>query len=279
MPMLTHFVLSTLAAVPVEPVPEEASAAVQSVWDFAVKGGIMMVPIGICSLVALTVVFDRVVHLRRARVCPPALVGALDKTIEGDDGLERAREMCRENGSSMAAVLGAALRRAGQAREVVEHAVQEAADRELLRLRRFLRVLSVIASIAPLLGLLGTIIGMIMAFQTVATNADALGKTAMLAEGIYQAMITTAGGLTVAIPVLISYHWLVARIQQRVIEIDDEVVAFVDRHHLAVDAPTRLVAAPAPQTAPQPAPVTTNGTPPTIEVVPPAVTTAATGGA
>ena len=89
-------------------------------------------------------------------------------------------------------------------------------------------MLSVIASITPLMGLLGTIFGMIRAFQTVAASGEALGKTEMLAGGIYEAMITTAAGLLVAIPVLICYHWISAKIDTLVMDMDQMTQEFIE---------------------------------------------------
>jgi biopolymer transport protein ExbB len=91
-----------------------------------------------------------------------------------------------------------------------------------------MRVLSVIAAISPLMGLTGTIFGMIKAFQTVATSGDALGKTELLATGIYEAMITTAAGLLVAIPALILYHVISARVDRLVAELDETCIEFID---------------------------------------------------
>ncbi len=112
--------------------------------------------------------------------------------------------------------------------EAVEKSIEEAGEREVLKMRKYLRALAVIASVTPLMGLLGTIIGMIMAFQTVAMSGEALGKTEMLAGGIYQARISTAAGLSVAIPVLICYHWISAKIERLVADIDQLSVDFVD---------------------------------------------------
>ncbi|MDY7109837.1 MAG: MotA/TolQ/ExbB proton channel family protein [Planctomycetota bacterium] len=213
------------------PAPSEAASAVevQSVWDFVAKGGVMMIPIGLCSLIALTVVIERAVSLRRRKVIPPGfLPGMKEKLKHAQNDPAEALEYCRDDGSPIANVFAAALRRRARPIELIERHIQETGQREVLKLRRYLRVLSVIAAISPLLGLLGTIFGMITAFQTVAASADALGKTEMLAEGIYEAMITTAAGLIVAIPVLICYHWLSAKVQKLVMEIDQTTLAFIE---------------------------------------------------
>lgn len=210
------------------PADAATSVRVESVWDFIVKGGPMMIPIGLCSLVALTVVAERIVSLRRRRVIPPSFLAGLKKQLNGGDDAAGAIRYCSQNGSPVARVFAAGLKRLGGPIEVVERHIQEAGQREVLRLRKYLRVLSVVAAVTPLMGLLGTILGMIKAFQTVALSAEALGKTELLAGGIYQAMITTAAGLVVAIPALICYHWLSAKVQALVMDIDEMTVDLLE---------------------------------------------------
>lgn len=223
--------------------PDPAAAAavqVQSVWDFIVKGGPMMIPIGLCSLLALTVIVERLVTLRRSKVIPPDFLSGLEPVMENNgDGYQHALEYCRRDASPIANVFAAGIRSLGASVEVVEKHIEQAGEREVFKLRRYLRTLAVIASIAPLLGLLGTIFGMIDAFQTVAASGEALGRTESLAKGIYQAMITTAAGLVVAIPVLIGYHWLSSRIDRLLGEMDQMTVELVENHALARTAAAR----------------------------------------
>jgi biopolymer transport protein ExbB len=209
--------------------PAAPSVRVQSVWDFIVKGGPMMVPIGLCSLIALTVIIERLVSLRRRRVIPPKLMSGLREVFRDPRGdREQGLNYCQADDSPLATVLATAIRRFGEPVELLERHIQESGQRAVVPLGKNLRVLSVIAAIAPLLGLLGTIFGMINAFQTVAASGEALGKTELLAEGIYEAMITTAAGLMVAIPVLLAYHWISARIESLVAEVDRVTVEFVE---------------------------------------------------
>lgn len=213
---------------------ETSGIAVQSVWDFIVKGGPVMIPIGLASLLAVAVIIERAMSLRRRRVIPADFLPGLELAWRGPGGsTERALSHCRDDGSPLANILAVAIQRVDEPVEQLEKHVEQAGQREVLALRRHLRALAVIASIAPLLGLLGTIFGMIRAFQTVASSAAALGRTELLAKGIYEAMITTAAGLVVAIPVLVAYHWLVARVDRLVLEIDQMTVAFIERHVLA----------------------------------------------
>ncbi|MBI4718320.1 MAG: MotA/TolQ/ExbB proton channel family protein [Planctomycetes bacterium] len=226
-------VLAQVAAAPANaggtPAAAPSSVQVQSVWDFAAKGGPVMIPIGICSLVALAVIVERLVSLRRRRVIGDDLLAGLRRVFDDQvSNRAAALEYCRTSGTAMAAVLAAGLKKLGSTREVLEKYMAEAAEREVLALRTHLRLLSVITSIAPLLGLLGTIFGMITAFQTVAASGEALGKTELLAKGIYEAMITTAAGLMVAIPTLACYHWISARIDGLVQEMNHVASEFLE---------------------------------------------------
>lgn len=208
-----------------------AAVQVQSIWDFAVKGGPMMIPIGLCSLIALTVIIERTISLRRGSIIPSSFLVGLKKILgNGDHDRNEVLAYCSENNSPIARVFAAGIKKLGMSVELVEKHIQEAGQREVLKLRKYLRGLSVIASISPLLGLLGTIFGMITAFQTVATSAESLGKAELLAKGIYQAMITTAAGLMVAIPVLVAYHWITAKIDRLVAEMDHMTVDFVEEY-------------------------------------------------
>jgi len=223
--------ISTLSAAPPTAPVESAQATMMSLWELAVKGGPMMIPIGICSIIALAVLAERVLRLTRRSVIPPAFLPGLEsKLASADSDRREAIEYCASEGSIVAQVFEAGVRSLDEPTDTVERRIQEAGERAAMRLRVRLRTLAVIASVTPLMGLLGTIFGMIQAFQTVATSGDALGNTELLAGGIYEAMITTAAGLLVAIPALLAHHWIAAKIEARVVEIDRMTVDFVHQH-------------------------------------------------
>lgn len=210
---------------------ETSAVEVQSIWDFVVKGGPMMIPIGVCSLVALTVIVERLVTLRRSNVIPDDFPSGLKKAMDDDDAeASKALAYCQENDSPLAQVFAAAVKRLAEPIELLEKHIAEAGERMVVKLRKYMRVLSVIASISPLMGLLGTIFGMINAFQTVAVSGEALGKTELLARGIYEALITTAAGLLVTIPSVICYHWISSKVDGLVRDIDHMIVEFVEEH-------------------------------------------------
>jgi len=234
-------IANLLAAPGATPVIDESAVTVQSVWDFVVKGGPVMYPIAACSLVGLAVLVERLIVLRRRHVIPPSFLGGLKKSLVQSGRDRRAGlDYCRKHPSPVARVFAAGIKKLGASPEIIEKHISEAGEREVLKLRKNLRVLSVIAAVAPLLGLLGTIFGMIEAFATVASSGEALGKTEMLAGGIYEAMITTAAGLIVAIPALVFYHWLSAKIERLVMDIDHMTVEFIEEFVEPASAGTAL---------------------------------------
>jgi biopolymer transport protein ExbB len=221
-------ILFTLAAAP--PIPAASAAtSIESVWDFCVKGGIVMIPIALCSLVGLALVVERLLSVRRTKAIPPGFLEGLRPLVrEGNQ--KRCLEHCRASKSPMARICEAGFKRWDRPIEQVEKAISDAGQTEIALMRKHMRALSVITSISPLLGLLGTIFGMIKAFQTVAASGEALGRTELLAAGIYEAMITTAAGLIVAIPALVMYNFIASRIDRLVLEMDAVCLELVEQH-------------------------------------------------
>lgn len=221
--------------------------AVGSVFELILKGGWIMVPIGLCSLVALTIIVERLIVLRRARIAPPELVGAL-AALRDDPGA--TLERCERDESPLAAVLTAAAHAAHESRETRDRLTEEAGQRQILLLRRRVRLLSVMPQVATMLGLLGTVMGMIRTFTVVAASGDALGKTERLAQGIYEAWTATAAGLAVAIPTMIAYHLILSRIDAAAALLDGCVTQWSHRPRThAASAPS----APAPLPSIEPA--------------------------
>jgi biopolymer transport protein ExbB len=199
---------------------EESSIQIQNLWDVLRSGGPMMFPLAICSLLTLAFVMERSISLRRRRIIPrPFVKRFLSQVRDGELGRDEALELCHANKSPISQVFAAAVRKWGRPGVEVEQALLDSGERLNNRLRRYLRVLNGVATISPLLGLLGTVIGMIRAFNVIATS-DAMGRPGLLASGISEALLTTAAGLSVAIPALIFYLFFVSRVDQIVIEID-----------------------------------------------------------
>lgn len=217
------------------PVSEEEPIPTKNLWEILQQGGPLMIPIAICSLILVAFVLERTISLRRGRVIPgPFTKRFLKQLSDGDLDRDTALKLCEENGSPVADVLAGAVRKWGRPAVEVEQAIIDAGERSTNGLRKYLRVINGVATVTPLLGLLGTVVGMIRAFNNIAT-ADALGRPELLAGGISQALLTTAFGLSVAIPALIFYLFFVSRVDQLIIEIDaigQEVVNTISAEEL-----------------------------------------------
>lgn len=220
---------------PVPPLIEKAPIPTQNLWEIIRDGGPLMIPIAVCSLLLLAFVFERMVSLRRARVIPgPFVKRFLQQLRQRDLDRDKALMLCEENNSPVAQVFAGAVRKWGRPAVEVEQAIIDTGERITNGLRRYLRVINGIATVTPLLGLLGTVVGMIRAFNSIAT-ADALGRPELLAKGISEALLTTAAGLSVAIPALICYLWFVSRVDRLIIDIDalgQEVVNTISAEEL-----------------------------------------------
>ncbi len=169
------------------------------------RGGMLMWPILVCSIVMLAVFFERLASLRTGRVFPPRLHQAISELVQAGR-LDEALKLCKRDRSPFARLLHTCLLRADATGFEMESALEEAGARVLYDLRRNNRPLGIISDIAPLLGLMGTVTGMINAFNVVA-KAGALGRTELLAAGISEALLTTAFGLMVAVPAVLMFHY------------------------------------------------------------------------
>jgi biopolymer transport protein ExbB len=202
------------------PVTEQAPIPTRNLLYAVRDGGPLMIPLALCSFALLVFGFERAISLRRGRVIPrPFVKRFLHQLEEGLLNRDDSLRLCAENRSPVAEVFASAVHKWGKPSVEVEQAVIDSGERVTNGLRRYLRVFNGISTISPLLGLLGTTLGMIRAFNAIAT-ADAMGRPELLAGGISQALLTTAAGLSVAIPAYIAYLFFVSRVDRLIIEID-----------------------------------------------------------
>jgi len=231
---------------PAPKTPAEASPtsfSEHNLFSILKAGGVLMIPIGCCSFIALVFAFERAIALRTGRVIPRPFVKRFMHQLHEDE-LDRdtALELCEANGSPVAQVLAHGVRKWGRPAVEVEQALMDGGERAVSGLRRYLRVLNAIATISPLLGLQGTVFGMIHSFNQIAAS-DAMGKQELLAGGISEALLTTAGGLTVAIPALAAYLFFLGRIDRLIMEIDglgQELVHVISAEAIAENSKPRL---------------------------------------
>lgn len=204
----------------------DLNSQLASLFEIIISGGPLMIPIGLCSVIALTYMVERSIRLRRGRLHQRRFGEQLLETMR-ERGAAAALTLCGEVGTSQARVLAAGLRRADAGWMEREKAVEDAGAREVDRLSANLRPLVVIGMISPLLGLLGTVWGMIESFSMI-SSGDGLGSPEALAGGISQALVTTAAGLSVAIPVNAAYYWFRSRIDHFVRQTEDLYVEVAD---------------------------------------------------
>ena len=188
-------------------------------------GGPLMWIILLCSLVALTIIFERLLTLRKSRVAPENLREQIIDLVKSKQVSADKIEVVREH-SPLGRVFAAGLSHLSLGADDMKEALEEAGKQVVHRLGRYLNTLGTIASIAPLIGLLGTVIGMIKVFTAITANG--VGDPAVLSGGISEALITTAAGLSVGIPCLMFYRYFRSRITELTVMLEDHALSLVD---------------------------------------------------
>lgn len=186
------------------------ASGMPSLWELVKSGGPLMWPIGATSVVALAYAVERWLALSHAKLGPERFGRDVVDAVRSS-GPNQGLEVCKREATPLARILSVALDHASAAPQEREKRVEDVATDEVRKLGANLRPLLVVYVVAPLLGLLGTVWGLIEAFATIAMK-QGLGKPELLASGVYQALVTTAAGLTVAIPTVIAYYYLKGRV-------------------------------------------------------------------
>jgi biopolymer transport protein ExbB len=198
------------------------------VLELVKAGGWLMLPILICSVLALAIIIQRFYTLRRSRVIPDGALQAVYGQYKAGNLTSEYINSLREK-SPLEQILAAALINRNQPRAVMKEAIEEEGRQIVHGLEYFLGALATIAAITPLLGLLGTVLGMIDVFAAIVTAG--VGNPGVLAGGISKALITTAAGLSIAIPALIFHEILSSRVDQLILDMEDKAVQMVDVLH------------------------------------------------
>ena len=194
-------------------------------WEIIRAGGAFMWPIVMCSILAVAIVCERIWTLQSSRVIPRDLSQKVWNWIETDqlnDKLIAALEL----NSPLGQLLANGLKNRNKPRNMMVERLEDGGRHVVHELERYLNTLGTIAAIAPLLGLLGTVAGIIHAFNAITANG--LGDPRTLSGGIGEALITTAAGLTVAIPSLIAYRFLRGKVERLVVQMEKEAMRMVD---------------------------------------------------
>lgn len=203
-----------------------------SPYEIMTKGGIIMWPILVTSIVAVAVIIERFISLRRASIDTQEFMETMRQVLRRNR-IQEALEICDETDAPVARIMKAGILHHNRSVAEIRQAVEDAGRMEIPRLERYLAALATCSSIAPLLGLLGTIEGMIKAFSEITEKGANVAPTD-LAEGIGNALIATGAGLTIAIPCLIFYNYFTARVDNMIIEMEimsSELVNLLTKHH------------------------------------------------
>ena len=190
-------------------------------WTVIQKGGPLMYLIILCSIVALAVIIERLYHLHRARINIDKFMESVSNALKRNRIME-AIDLCERTPGPVAHIIKAGILKHDCSRQEIKEAIEDAGIYEVPRLEKNLGALATIAHISPLIGLLGTVTGMVRAFQVIQEKATSLHPVSPgnLAGGIWEALITTAAGLIVAIPTFVAYNYLVSRVKNFIVEME-----------------------------------------------------------
>ncbi|QSP93616.1 MotA/TolQ/ExbB proton channel family protein [Marinobacter salinisoli] len=197
-------------------------------FELLKAGGILMVPIVACSILALAIILERFWTLRPSRVAPNQSVNELWRWIKKKE-LNGRKLKALQASSPMGRILAGGLLNAKHGREIMKESIEHEASQVIHDLERFLNPLGTVATVTPLLGLLGTVIGMIKVFAEI--QLSGVGNAGNLAGGISEALITTAAGLSVAIPALIAHRYFIRRVDELVVGMEQEAIKLVEVVH------------------------------------------------
>lgn len=187
-----------------------------------------MVPIIVSSVLALAICLERAWALRTSRVAPPELLPEVWNWIRNKQlNAERLREL--KAGSPLGEILAAGLLNSRHGREIMKESIEESASVVIHHMERYLSLLGTLAMISPLLGLLGTVLGIIEAFMAV--TGGGMADPSLLANGISKALVTTAGGIFVAIPAMIMHRYFVRHITSVAVDMEQQAIKLVDIVH------------------------------------------------
>lgn len=193
--------------------------------DVFEKGGFLMYPIFICSLIAITIFFERMFYLKSIKTKSKRFVLRV-KDLVKKGSIELAISACRKSPTPISQIMLAGLMKFGRGRDEMKEAIEDTANQEIPILERNLSTLSTIGNITPLLGLLGTVFGMVKAFNVIAVMG--VGKPEALAGGISEALLTTAFGLSIAIPTIVVYNYLSHRVDKLIRDMEINCVDLID---------------------------------------------------
>ena len=197
-------------------------------YQIFVSGGWLMWPILLCSIIVVAISIERFITLKTERIVPAGQLAQVWQQLRNKE-LDGERLKALRDSSPLGYILASGISNSGHGRDVMKDSIEESAGQVIHQLERFLSILGTIANTTPLLGLLGTVLGMIQVFADIMLFGT--GNAAQLAGGISQALITTAAGLTVAIPAMILHRYFERHAESLVVQLEGQATKLVDAMH------------------------------------------------
>ena len=189
----------------------------QEAWLMLQRGGIMMIPLFLCSIIVLAIVIERAITLRKKKILIPEIISVIE-TIKGSEDINLAISICQKNEGTFANIVLLGLENKDMEKTELKELIVEQGRQEVRILEKGMVTMETIAGIGPLLGLLGTVIGMIRVFTVI--SEQGMGQTEALSGGISEALITTVVGLSVGIPALIVYNYFTDKAENLIMDIE-----------------------------------------------------------
>ena len=222
LPVDTIEAVGAVSAEAVTNVPEELN-----IWSLMLKGGIFMIPLLLLSILAIYIFVERLLVIRKAAKEDKTFMNRIRDYIK-EGKIDSAIKLCRKEDTPSAHMVEKGITRIGRPMQDVQVAIENVGNLEVSTLEKGLVLMATIAAGAPMLGFLGTVLGMIQTFFNMAQNASGVIEISSLSEGMYQAMVTTVGGLIVGILAMFAYNFLVSRIDRVVRQLESRTMEFMD---------------------------------------------------
>lgn len=205
---------------------EAADAASKSIWELAVDGGAMMIPIAVLFVIAIYLFIERLLTINKANEDPDHFMSRVKELVTKGD-INGAKMLCMQTNSPVARMIVKGVSRIGSPLKTIEASIENVGKIEIFKLEKNLATLATIAGAAPMIGFLGTVMGMVKAFIAIDQEQGSVSPK-LLSSGIYTAMITTVGGLIVGIIAYLAYNYLVSRVQKVIHRMEYTSIDFID---------------------------------------------------
>jgi len=197
-----------------------------SFWSLVLAGGPLMIPLALCSIIAVYIFVERLRTINKANVSSDAFMGKIKELVVKGD-INGAKILCSQHDTPVARMIEKGVSRIGSPLKNIEASIENVGKIEVFRLEKNLSVLATIAGAAPMIGFLGTVVGMVSAFIAIAQEEGSVSPK-LLADGIYTAMVTTVAGLVVGIIAYLGYNYLVTRVSKIVHKMEYSSIEFID---------------------------------------------------